>query len=123
MPGLVIKKYRELKNYSQKYVASKMGISQNAYSKIENNLTQLTVHHIKQLSGILGVNMTDLLKDDFEIHKPLFTHHKKDHKEELLIAIDTIREKLKSKHAVKHDSYLVLMSLLSSVDNIVSHIY
>ena len=71
MPGHIIKHYREVKNYSQKYVASKLGISQNAYSKIENNLTQLTVHHIKELSKILEVPITDFLRDDFEIHKPL----------------------------------------------------
>ena len=70
MPGHIIKQYRELKNYSQKFVASRMGISQNAYSKIENNITQLTVHHVKELSRILEVPITDLLKDDFEIHRP-----------------------------------------------------
>jgi transcriptional regulator with XRE-family HTH domain len=50
MPGTVIRKYREMRNFSQKYVAAKLGISQNAYSKIENNITQLTVQHVKELS-------------------------------------------------------------------------
>jgi transcriptional regulator with XRE-family HTH domain len=47
-----------------------MSISQNAYSKIENNITQLTVRHIKLLSTILEAPITDLLNDDFEIHRP-----------------------------------------------------
>ena len=75
MPGIVIKKYREMRNYSQKYVATKMGMSQNAYNKIENNITRLTVHHIKELSKILEVPMSDLLNDDFEINKPFQSRH------------------------------------------------
>lgn len=42
---------------------------QTAYSKIKNNVTQLTVHHIKQLSKILDVPLLDVLKDHFEIYK------------------------------------------------------
>jgi transcriptional regulator with XRE-family HTH domain len=75
MPGTVIRKYREMRNYSQKYVASQLGISQNAYSKIENNITQLTVHHVKQLAQILELPITDLLKDEFEIHRPMTVPH------------------------------------------------
>lgn len=123
MPGTVIRRHREMKNYSQKYVAAKMGISQNAYSKIENNVTQLTVQHVKQLSEILHVPITDLLKDEFEIHKPLFIHGKAIHKEDVIHLLDHIKQKLQTKHAAKHESYLVSMSLLSTVDNLISHLY
>ncbi len=123
MPGAVIRRYREMKQYSQKYVSSKMGISQNAYSKIENNVTSLTVHHVKQISEILQVPVTDLLKDEFEIHKPLFVQGKAIHKEDVILLLDHIKQKLQTKHASKHESYLVSMSLLSTVDNLVSHIY
>lgn len=123
MPGTVIRQHRELKNFSQKYVASKMGISQNAYSKIENNLTNLTVHHVKQLSKILEVPVGDLLKDEFEIHRPLVLSSKAVHKEDLIKLLDHIKCKLQTKHATRHDSYLVSMSLLASVDNLVSHVY
>lgn len=123
MPGTVIRKHREMKNYSQKYVAAKMGISQNAYSKIENNVTQLTVHHVKQLSEILQVPITDLLKDEFEIHKPLFIQGKAIHKEDVVHLLDHIKQKVQAKHAAKHESYLVSMSLLSTIDNLISHVY
>jgi transcriptional regulator with XRE-family HTH domain len=111
MPGLVIKRYREMKNFSQKYVAAKMGISQNAYSKIENNITQLTVHHIKELSKILEVPVMDLLNDDFEIHKPVIIP-KMVTKEDVLTQLNELQVKLESRHSKKHDSYLVMMSLL-----------
>jgi transcriptional regulator with XRE-family HTH domain len=123
MPGTVIRRYREMRNYSQKYVAAQMGISQNAYSKIENNLTQLTVHHVKQLSEILQVPITDLLKNEFEIYKPLLMNGKSVQKEDVILLLDHIRQKLQTRHAIKHESYLVSLSLLSTIDNLLSHVY
>lgn len=123
MPGHVIRNFRELKNYSQKYVSAKMGISQNAYSKIENNITQLTIHHVKQLSGILDVPITDLLKDDFEVHKPFVLNAKTANKEELLKFLEHLKQKIALKHAVRHDNYIASLSLLNTVDNLISPVY
>jgi transcriptional regulator with XRE-family HTH domain len=116
MPGTVIKKYREMRNYSQKYVASWMGISQNAYSKIENNITQLTVHHVKQLSQILDLPITDLLKDEFEIHRPTVVPHTAS-KNDLLKEVERLRQKIEALPAAKHHSYIVAMSLLLATEN------
>jgi transcriptional regulator with XRE-family HTH domain len=116
MPGHIIKHYRELKNYSQKFVASKLGISQNAYSKIENNITQLTVHHIKELSKILEVPITDFLKDDFEIHKPVLIPGVIT-KTELTEMAQKLNKKLETKQANRHESYIVVMSLLVAADH------
>lgn len=122
MPGYVIKKYREMRNYSQKYVSAKMGISQNAYSKIENNLTQLTVHHIKELSKILEVPVTDLLKDDFEIHKPVAIPRSVT-KADLLAHIEILKKKLHEKHTLKHDGYMIALSLVAAAENAVGIIH
>ena len=119
MPGHIIEHYRELKNYSQKYVASKMGISQNAYSKIENNITQLTVHHIKELSKILEVPINNFLRDDFEIHKPVFIS-KVVTKAELAERLQLLTKKLEAKNATKHESYIVMMSLIIAADHSLS---
>lgn len=70
MPGTVIKKLRNMRNLKQEAVAKEMGISQAAYSKIENNVTELTVRHCRILSKIFGVNVYDYLEDDFEIIRP-----------------------------------------------------
>jgi transcriptional regulator with XRE-family HTH domain len=67
MPGSIIKQLREKKGLKQEAVALEMGISQAAYSKIENNLTELTVRHCKILSRIFGENVYDYFDDDFEI--------------------------------------------------------
>jgi transcriptional regulator with XRE-family HTH domain len=122
MPGHVIKKYREMRNYSQKYVASKIGMSQNAYSKIENNITQLTVHHVKELSKILEVPITDLLNDDFEIHKP-FTIPRTVSKSDLLVHVHNLQKMIEGKHALKHDSYIVVMSLVMAAEGSISSVH
>jgi transcriptional regulator with XRE-family HTH domain len=123
MPGSVLRKYRELRNYSQDYVARKMGISQNAYSKIENNITQLTVNHVKQISQILEVSMMDLLKDDFEIHGPTNIQTESINKQALIHMLEKVKIKLEEKHPQKHDFYPVIMSLLQSVDSTVASVH
>lgn len=70
MPGTVIKHLREQKMLKQDTVAKAMGISQAAYSKIENNITELTVKHCRMLSKIFDVNVYEHLPDDFEISRP-----------------------------------------------------
>jgi transcriptional regulator with XRE-family HTH domain len=70
MPGTVIKNIRQQCNMKQEEVAQQMGISQAAYSKLENNQTELTVRHCKVLSKIFGVNVYEYLDDDFEIVRP-----------------------------------------------------
>ena len=116
MPGQVIKRYREMRNFSQKYVAAKMGISQNAYSKIENNITQLTVHHVKELSKILEISIMDLLNDDFEIHKPVMVPGAVT-KADLTAALKNLEQKIESKHATRHECYVVVMSLIAAADH------
>ena len=122
MPGHVIKKYREIRNYSQKYVATKMGMSQNAYSKIENNITQLTVHHVKELSKILEVPVTDLLKDDFEIHKP-FAVARNVTKTDLLEHVHQLQKIILDKHASRHDGYIVAMLLIAAAESTLASVH
>jgi len=123
MPGGIIKKNREVRNFTQDFVAKEMNISQNAYSKIETGSTTLTVHHLKELSRIFQVSITDLIKDDFEIHKPNYIKKQSISKEHLLITIDSIREKLNKRHPAKHDFYPLLMSLLHTIENTVEEIH
>jgi transcriptional regulator with XRE-family HTH domain len=68
MPGSIIKQIRERKGLKQETVAREMGISQAAFSKIENNITELTVRHCKILSRVFGENVYEYFDDEFEIH-------------------------------------------------------
>jgi len=56
-----IRKIRESKDYTQDYLAVKLSISQNAYSKIELGYTKITVERLFQIASILEVNPVDLI--------------------------------------------------------------
>lgn len=48
------------KNYSQDYIAHKLGITQKAYSKIEAGSTELTVKRLIQIASILDLCVAEI---------------------------------------------------------------
>ena len=56
-----IRKVREFRNYTQDYLAAKLEISQNAYSKIELGYSKITLDRLFQIALILEVEVTQLL--------------------------------------------------------------
>ena len=65
--GHKLRRIREIKNYSQDYIAQKLDISAKAYSKIENEETRLSVDRLYQLADILEVKPEDLLNFDEKV--------------------------------------------------------
>jgi transcriptional regulator with XRE-family HTH domain len=61
MYGEKIRTIRELRNFSQEYMASELGIAQNTYSKIETGQSKLTAEMLKNLAELLGVSPVDIL--------------------------------------------------------------
>jgi transcriptional regulator with XRE-family HTH domain len=59
-----IRKIRELRDYSQDYLAAKLNISQNAYSKIELGYSDITLNRLFNISTILEVELTDFINLD-----------------------------------------------------------
>jgi transcriptional regulator with XRE-family HTH domain len=59
-----IRKIREGKDYTQDYLAAKLDISQNAYSKIELGYTKITVERLFQIAHILEVDPIDIINAD-----------------------------------------------------------
>jgi len=59
-----IRHTREELHYSQEYLAAKMGISQNAYSKIESGHIKITVERFLQIAFILKVEAAELINTD-----------------------------------------------------------
>jgi transcriptional regulator with XRE-family HTH domain len=67
-----LKKIRLANNISQDFLAKKLGFTQKAYSKIENNETKLNVDVLQRISEILNVpieyffnNSQQLILNDF----------------------------------------------------------
>jgi transcriptional regulator with XRE-family HTH domain len=59
-----IRKIREFRNYTQEYLAVKLHISQNAYSKIELGYSSITLVRLIQIAEILEVDLVDLIDPD-----------------------------------------------------------
>ena len=63
-PEQKLKQIRELKNLSQEYIATQLGLSVRAYSKIETGETQLTINRLNEISNIMGVDPIEVLGFD-----------------------------------------------------------
>jgi transcriptional regulator with XRE-family HTH domain len=59
-----IRNKREKLNYTQEYLAAKLGISQNAYSKIELGYTKITVERLFQIADILETDLMELINSE-----------------------------------------------------------
>lgn len=59
-----IRKIREFRNYTQDYLAAKLRISQNAYSKIELGYSSITLNRLVEIADILEIDLTDLIRSD-----------------------------------------------------------
>ena len=59
-----IRKIRELKGFSQDYMAQKLSISQRQYSRIEKNETEIALSKLQIISEVLEVTPQQLLGFD-----------------------------------------------------------
>ncbi len=57
-----IRTIREQLGYSQEYMAVKLGIGQNGYSKIELGYTRITVDRLFEIAKILNTDVFVLLQ-------------------------------------------------------------
>ena len=57
-----IRTLRQERKYSQEYMAIRLSVSQNAYSKLERGLTRLTLERLSQIAEILGTTLAALVK-------------------------------------------------------------
>lgn len=74
--GQKIKKLRELRNYTQEYMAKKLDLSLNGYGKIEREETELTLNRLNEIAKILEVKVFDLL--GFDENKIFFNQNSHD---------------------------------------------
>lgn len=56
-----IRRYRDEKCLSQDYMATKLGISQSTYQKIEAGNVKVTQERLAEIAAILGKEMEDFL--------------------------------------------------------------
>lgn len=62
--GYKIKKFRELKNLTQEYLASELNINTKTYANIENDKAELTLSRLEEIAKILSIDPIALLNFD-----------------------------------------------------------
>ena len=62
--GSKIKTIREMKNFTQEYVAERLEMSQSNYSRIERNEINIPVKTFQSLAEIFELSLTDLIEFD-----------------------------------------------------------
>lgn len=62
--GQKIRKIREIKGMKQETIANEIGLTLNAYGKLERGETRLTVERLQQISKVFDVPMTSILEMD-----------------------------------------------------------
>lgn len=62
--GKKIKQLRELRNFTQAYMADELGMSLGGYGKIERNETDITISKLNQIAEILNTNLATILNFD-----------------------------------------------------------
>lgn len=64
--GTKIRKLRELKDYTQEYMASSLGITQSTYAKIEKNETPISLSRLDEIAKVLEIDPLNILTFDKE---------------------------------------------------------
>lgn len=59
--GQKIKKLRELKNYTQEYMANQLDMTQSSYSKIETGETDISYSKLEKIAQALQIRPEDII--------------------------------------------------------------
>jgi transcriptional regulator with XRE-family HTH domain len=71
-----IKTIRETKNYSEEYMADKMGISQSTYNRKENGEGDFTLTELIKMADVLEVSVSKII--DMDLAKVINQYHIQD---------------------------------------------
>ena len=62
--GMKIRKLRERKNFTQEYVAQKLNMTAAGYSKIERDVTDVTMGKLQIIASVLELEVRQILEFD-----------------------------------------------------------
>ena len=66
--GNNIKQIRELKNFSQEYMAGEIDVSQSTYARIENGTAVPKIDRLQRIAEVLEVDLSTLLSSTNIFH-------------------------------------------------------
>lgn len=75
--GRKIKKLRELRNYSQEWMAEQLGIAQPTYSQLETEDSGLNADRLKKIADLLKITVSDIENFDERMIFHISQHNEK----------------------------------------------
>ncbi|RZJ48734.1 MAG: XRE family transcriptional regulator [Flavobacterium sp.] len=108
-----IKSIRELKNYTQEYMADQLGVTQAGYSKIEKGKTVLSFVKLVEIARILEVSVEDILSFDSQRYFNSFNNLKGNNNGSIMINPDNTVALKK----LYEDKIMLLEKLLSKTED------
>lgn len=74
---ITLKQLREIRNLTQIYVATKIGVTQSAYSKIENFDCQTSIENYEKIASLLDVDVDQVISNKIQalIHIKSSSHN------------------------------------------------
>jgi transcriptional regulator with XRE-family HTH domain len=108
--GTKLRKLRQKKDFTQDYVAEKLHITRQAYGKIENGETKLSIENFCKIAEILSITTLEEINDLLDV--PTITnsivnssHNQNLHiSEEIMIVYKKLNQRLEHENtALKHE--------------------
>ena len=105
-----IRKIRELRNYTQEYMADQLGLSVSGYGKIERSDSDINLSRITQIAEILNVSRTALLEfNSDDMLKSLDEENNKQNNSSIPIVTPSQQSSL------NHDDFSTLLDIIRSL--------
>lgn len=93
--GEKVKKFRELKNLTQEYVAGKLGITQQAYQLMESKEV-IQQERLEKIANILGVQKSHI--ENFEGEHIFYQYNHDNSKENIQYLFNPFDENIKAQY-------------------------
>lgn len=106
-----IKNIRELKNYTQEYIANQLGMTQAGYSKIENGNTDVAYSKIIEIAKVLGVTTEELISFDSQRYFHSFNNVRGNNNGSITIRAESIDVK-----SLYEDKILLMKKLIEKLE-------
>lgn len=104
-----IRKIRELRNYTQEYMADQLGLSVSGYGKIERSDSDINLSRITQIAEILNVSRTSLLEfNSDDMLKGL-------NDENAIKNNNPIAESIPAANNLSHDDFSTLLDIIKTL--------
>lgn len=63
-----IRSIRELKNYTQEYMAVRLGITQAGYSKIEKGNAKMSFEKLEEIASVFELSVENIIRFETNLH-------------------------------------------------------